>query len=125
MDIFQRIAEERIKEAIERGELNNLPGAGKPLEIEDLSHVPEELRVGYLMMKNAGFVPEEVHLAKETVALQDLLRMARSDGERAEIRKKLTEKQLRLRLMMEQRGWQEGGAWLDYGDRIAARIDEP
>mgnify|MGYP000934971162 CR=1 FL=1 len=89
MDWVSRIAEDRIREAIERGELRNLPGEGKPLEIEDLSHVPEDLRAAYIMLRNAGVVPEEVQLAKETVTLEDLLRMCRSEEERAGIRKKL------------------------------------
>jgi len=82
MDWVSRIAEDRIREAIERGELRNLPGEGKPLEIEDLSHVPEDLRAAYIMLRNAGVVPEEVQLAKETVTLEDLLRMCRSEEER-------------------------------------------
>lgn len=122
MDWVSRIAEDRIREAIERGELRNLPGEGKPLEIEDLSHMPEDLRAAYIMLRNAGVVPEEVQLAKETVTLEDLLRMCRSEEERAGIRKKLNEKRLRLRLLMEQRGWYGASAWDDYGDRIAKRL---
>jgi len=122
MDWMSRIAEERIREAIERGELSNLPGEGKPLQIEDLSHVPEDLRAAYLMLRNAGVVPEEVQLAKEAVTLADLLRMCRTDEERADIRKKLNEKRLRLRLLMEQRGWHEAAAWDMYIDRIEKRL---
>jgi len=122
MDWVSRIAEERIREAIERGELSNLPGEGKPLQIEDLSHVPEDLRAAYIVLRNAGVVPEEVQLAKEAVTLEDLLRMCRSDEERAEIRKKLNEKRLRLRLLMEQRGWRGVPAWEAYGERIEKRL---
>jgi len=122
VDWVSRIAEERIREAIERGELSNLPGEGKPLEIEDLSHVPEDLRPAYIMLRNAGVVPEEVQLAKEAVTLADLLRMCRTDEERADIRRKWNEKRLRFRLLMEQRGWYGTAAWEQYGDRIASRL---
>lgn len=122
MDWMSRIAEKRIQEAVERGELRNLPGEGKPLKIDDLSHVPEDLRPAYLMLRNAGVVPEEVHLAKETVALADLLRMCRSDEERAEIQKKLNERRLRLRLMMEKRGWPAAAVWDVYGERVERRL---
>lgn len=122
MDWVSRMAEERIREAIERGELRNLPGEGKPLAIEDLSHVPEDLRATYIMLRNAGVVPEEVQLAKETVSLADLLRMCQSDEERAEIRRKLNERWLRLRLLMERRGWHGTRAWDDYGERIEKRL---
>ena len=123
MDLFSRMAERKIQEAIERGELEGLPGAGKPLVLDDLSHVPEELRAGYIMLKNAGVVPEEVHLAKENVDLQALLRMCRSDGERAELKRKLTEKRLRLRMLMERRGLPGGGVWDEYGDKVQQKLE--
>jgi DnaJ-like protein len=40
MSIFDQLAEAKIAEAMRRGELDDLPGAGRPLELEDLSHVP-------------------------------------------------------------------------------------
>jgi len=73
MICFQKIAERRILEAIREGALDDLPGAGQPLELEDDSHVPEDLRVAYKILKNAGFVPEEVALRKEIVQAEDLL----------------------------------------------------
>lgn len=43
MTIVDIIAEKRIREAAERGELDDLPGKGEPLELEDLSMVWEPL----------------------------------------------------------------------------------
>ena len=60
MDAISIIAEQRIREACERGAFDSLPGAGKPLELEDDSHIPEDLRMAYKLLKNAGYVPEEV-----------------------------------------------------------------
>ncbi|WP_210534601.1 DUF1992 domain-containing protein [Thermosulfurimonas marina] len=71
--IFQRLAEERIQEAIRNGEFDDLPGKGKPLQMEDLSFVPEEVRLAYKVLKNAGFVPPEVELRREIRTLEDLL----------------------------------------------------
>ncbi|WP_068542590.1 DnaJ family domain-containing protein [Thermodesulfatator autotrophicus] len=71
--IFQRLAEQRIQKAIQKGEFENLPGKGKPLELEDLSHVPEELRLAYKVLKNAGFLPPEAELLKEIRTVEDLL----------------------------------------------------
>ena len=73
MICFQRIAERRIKDAIKDGVFDNLPGAGKPLELEDDSHIPEDLRLAYKVLKNANFVPPEVSLRKEIVKTEDLL----------------------------------------------------
>lgn len=68
MDLFSILAEERIKEAMKNKEFDNLPGKGKPLPKDDLAHVPNELRIGYKILKNAGMVPEEVQLKKRNVA---------------------------------------------------------
>jgi hypothetical protein len=73
MICFQKIAERRILEAIREGAFDNLPGAGQPLKLEDDSHVPEDLRVAYKILKNAGFVPKEVLLRKEIAQAEDLL----------------------------------------------------
>lgn len=73
MICFQKIAERRIEEAIRNGVFDDLPGAGKPLELEDDSHVPEDLRIAYKILKNANFVPPEVSLRKEIAKAEDLL----------------------------------------------------
>jgi hypothetical protein len=73
MICFQKIAERRILEAIREGEFDNLPGAGQPLTLEDDSNVPEDLRVAYKILKNAGYVPKEVALRKEIAQTEDLL----------------------------------------------------
>jgi len=70
---FQKIAERRIIEAIRDGEFDNLPGAGQPLRLEDDSRVPEDLRMAYKVLKNAGYVPPEIYLRKEIEQTEDLL----------------------------------------------------
>lgn len=67
------IAEQRIREAQERGEFSNLPGEGKPLPEEDISHVPPELRMAYRVLKNANCLPPELEQRKEIGLLADLL----------------------------------------------------
>ena len=66
------MAERRIAEAISRGELENLPGEGRPLELDDDALVPEELRLAYRILKNAGFVPPEVQSLNEIAELERL-----------------------------------------------------
>lgn len=70
---INNIAEQRIKEAIERGEFDNLEGAGKPLILEDLSNVPEESRMAYKILKNSGCVPGELADRKEAMTIIELL----------------------------------------------------
>jgi hypothetical protein len=59
------IGERRIAEAVSQGEFDRLPGAGRPLELEDDALVPEELRMAYRILRNAGFVPREVEEARK------------------------------------------------------------
>jgi hypothetical protein len=73
MICFQRIAERRILEAIRDGAFDDLPGAGQPLKLEDDSRVPEDLRIAYKILKNAGYVPKEIALRKEIAQAEDLL----------------------------------------------------
>ena len=60
MFAFELIAERKIEEALARGEFDGLPGEGRPLELDDDALVPEELRMAYRILKNAGFAPQEV-----------------------------------------------------------------
>jgi hypothetical protein len=71
--MFDQIAEKRIAEAIERGEFDDLPGAGRPLELDDDAHIPEDLRVAYRILKNAGYVPPEVDSLRQIGELERLV----------------------------------------------------
>lgn len=103
MDIVAVIAESKIREAIARGELDNLAGSGRPLEIDDLSHVPEELRSGYILLRNAGVLPEEMQLKKEIVTLQKLIDCCDADVQKECLKTKLNQKILRFSMLMEGR----------------------
>jgi hypothetical protein len=63
---LDELVESRIRDAQQRGEFAGLPGEGRPLPEEDLTGVPETLRVAHRILKNAGCVPAEV------AALRDL-----------------------------------------------------
>lgn len=93
-----RIAEERIHAAQQRGVFDNLPGKGKPIELEDLRGVPEDLRMAYRILKNAHVLPAEVELQKEINTLQDLLKYVEEDGERKALAKEIEWKMIRLDL---------------------------
>ncbi len=57
---LELIAERKIAEAVERGDFDDLPGRGRPLAIEEDPLVPEDLRMAYRILKNAGYVPAEL-----------------------------------------------------------------
>ncbi len=95
MNLLDQIAETRIQEAIERGELSDLPGGGKPLKLDDDSAIPEELRVAYRILKNASFLPPELQLRKEVREVEQLLHQL-PESERSRARARLELLQLRL-----------------------------
>jgi Domain of unknown function (DUF1992) len=97
--LFQRIAEQRILEAQRNGAFDNLPGKGKPLELEDLSWVPEELRIAYHVLKNAHVLPPEAELLKDIHTLEDLLKHIEDEGERHALAKSIQWKMIRLDML--------------------------
>lgn len=88
-EAINMIAEKRIAEAMDNGEFDNLPGAGKPLPEEDLSHIPPELRMAYRILKNAGCLPPGVADRKEISQLSDLLENCADEKARVEAMRRL------------------------------------
>ena len=120
MRLLQTIAEARIREAITRGELDDLPGRGKRLDLEDLSRVPEDLRAAYLLLKNAGVLPEEMQVRKEMVTLEALLDACADAEERTRMRKDLNWKMIRFQVLMERR--RPRVVPQEYRGKVAARL---
>jgi len=103
LDFFSILSEDRIKKAYKDGEFDNLPGYGKPLPFDDLSSVPENLRMAYRIMKNAGFTDEENQMKKEMLTIEDLIKQCEDQEEKKALQKKLNEKMLRFNSMMSKR----------------------
>jgi len=99
VSFLHRIAEQRIPEAQRDGAFDNLPGKGKPLELEDLSWVPEDLRIGYHVLKNAHVLPPEVELLKDIHSLEDLLKHVEDETERRSLAKSIQWKMIRLDML--------------------------
>jgi Arc/MetJ-type ribon-helix-helix transcriptional regulator len=97
--LLEKIAEKKIREAIERGEFANLPGAGKPLRLEDDSMIPEDLRVAYKILKNAGCIPPELELRREIITLRDLLRSIEDEDAKLDRIRELNYKLLKLNII--------------------------
>ena len=96
MNAFDWIAEQRISEAIARGELDDLPGAGRPLALDDDALVPAELRMAYRILRNAGFVPPEIEERRELASLRALVGAAVDEGERRRAAARLALLEMRL-----------------------------
>ena len=78
--MLEFLAEQRIQESIARGELDHLPGAGRPLALDDDALVPEDLRLAYRILKNAGYVPREVQALADIGQLERLVAEAPEDA---------------------------------------------
>jgi hypothetical protein len=101
MSIWARIAEAKIAEAMERGEFDGLPGAGRPLELEDLSRIPPHLRMGYKLLRNANVLPPEMELRRENYSLDRLIDATSDPDEREELKRRRRENELRYRVLIE------------------------
>lgn len=99
MFFLEIMAERKILEAMARGEFTNLPGAGKPLRLEDDSMIPEDLRIAYKILKNAGCIPPELEVRKEIITLRDLLRTIEDENKKKETIRELNYKLLKLNVM--------------------------
>ena len=86
---FDKLVEERIKNAQKKGDFNNLPGSGKPLDLDDNSCVAEDLRLAYKILKNADFVPPEIEIKNEIKKTEDLLAGMKDEKEKYRTLKKL------------------------------------
>ena len=103
MDLISRLAEARIAEGVERGDFDDLPGAGKPLELEDLSRVPAHLRAGYKLLRNADVLPPELELRRDIYRLDRLIAESVDPEEREELRRRRRENEIRYGLLVERR----------------------
>ncbi|RLC32094.1 MAG: DUF1992 domain-containing protein [Deltaproteobacteria bacterium] len=86
---FEKIVEERIKNAQQKGVFDNLSGAGRPLELEEDRHVPEELRLAHKILKNADCIPPEIELKRQIRQTRDLLSTMKDTAEKYHVLKKL------------------------------------
>lgn len=98
---FDKLVEEKIKQAQERGEFDNLSGKGKPIDLTAYFETPEDVRVAQSVLKNSGFTSREVELLNEIAALKEILAAGVDETKKQEIQKQIREKQIEFNIMME------------------------
>jgi hypothetical protein len=62
---FESVVDKLLSKARSEGQFDSLEGKGRPLEQADDTLVPEEMRAGYRMLKNAGFAPPWIEARRE------------------------------------------------------------
>jgi hypothetical protein len=115
---FEKIVEERIKKAQEQGLFDNLPGAGRPLELAEDQHIPEDLRLAYKILKNADCLPPEIELKKEICNTEQLLARMPDTAERYATLKKLNY------LIFKFNATRQGSALFDLPQRYMQGVSE-
>lgn len=101
MTIIEKIAREKINQAIASGEFDNLPGKGKPLVFDEDLEIPQHLRMAFKILKNANILPEEVQLKKDMHVLRQRLATTPHELERRDLRRKIGDLETRFNLLME------------------------
>jgi hypothetical protein len=91
-----------LRDAMHSGELQSAASWGKPLNLDDgFEQTPEELRMAFKALKDAGFVPPEVETMKQIAALREVI-AAEPDAPEAEaMRRRMSELQQHLALRLE------------------------
>jgi len=117
---LEDIVEQKIQAALERGEFTNLPGEGRPLEIAADPLVPEDLRVAYRILKNAGFLPPQLEARNEICNLEQLIRGMDPGAERSQALRKLH--LLNMQLAASQRGRGNLDVEAEYYERLTDRL---
>ena len=106
--------EKQIEEWLAQRGSEDLPGKGKPLDLDEYFRCPEDLRLGYSLLKNAGYVPEEVEQLQQIARLIDELDKCADPGARNRLRAQLNETRVRLNLTLETARRRRRGESCDY-----------
>lgn len=100
---FEKTVEKAIRAAMQEGKFDNLPNAGRPIDLDDYFKAPEDLRAAYSILKNANLVPEEVELLNEVERLEGELAAARDPEWRESLRGQIEERRVRVAMLLEER----------------------
>ena len=98
---FDKLVEQKIREAMANGEFDRLEGAGRPVDLDAYFTAPEELRAGYAVLRNANIVPEEMQLRGDINRLKQELEACADAARREALRKSLAELTLKYDLLVE------------------------
>lgn len=65
MDKWEPLIDRLIRESMERGEFDDLPGSGQPIDLSENPYETPELRTVHRLLKNAGFAPAWIEERKD------------------------------------------------------------
>lgn len=97
----EKLIEKMIKEAMAKGEFDNLPGRGQPIDLTEYFSAPEDVRLGHKLLKDANIIPEELELLREVEALKTELAASPDEEEKRRIRRAIDDRLLKYNLLKE------------------------
>lgn len=65
MDKWEPLIDRLIRESMERGEFDDLPGSGQPIDLSENPYEAPELRTVHRLLRNAGFAPAWIEERKD------------------------------------------------------------
>ncbi|HET9646490.1 MAG TPA: DUF1992 domain-containing protein [Burkholderiaceae bacterium] len=93
---------DQLAESERNGELHRAPSWGKPLDLHDgYQQTPEELRMGFKILKDAGVVPHEVEMLREIAVLKEQLDGCTDEREAAALKQRIANLQQAVALRLE------------------------
>src|SRR5262249_19181567 len=98
---FERFAQQRIQEAIDAGDFDNLPNAGAKLDLDAYFAMPPHLRMAYSVLKSANCVPQEIELLNDVARIESQLATAADPGARERLTRELDAARLRLNVALD------------------------
>ena len=102
LELIEDEISRKLAEAERTGELRSAPSFGKPLAADaEWDMTPDELKMPFRILKNAGIVPPEVELFRERASLREALQAASDEGQSQVLRKQLTDLEQRLSFRLE------------------------
>ncbi len=87
LELIEDEISRKLAEAERTGELRSAPSFGKPLAADaGWDMTPDELKMPFKILRNAGIVPPEVEFFHERARLREALQSAPDEGQRQVLR---------------------------------------
>jgi hypothetical protein len=91
-----------LRESLSNGELQSAASWGKPLDLgDDFAQTPQELRMAFKALKEAGFVPPEIETMKQIAALREVIDADPESPDAEAMRQRMSDLQQHLALRLE------------------------
>lgn len=102
MDTLDDHIAQQLRDAELSGELRAAPSFGKPMpEVEGYKETPQELRLPFKMLKDAGILPPEVELMQQLGSLRQSLAECEDPSEQQSLRQRISDLQQLISLRLE------------------------